>query len=195
MLYKMFKSSATNMVPCYGISKDNEGNYIMVMKFMEEGNLKEYLKNNYKKLDFYRKPRFLKQIITGLKDIHRKELVHKDFHSGNIIVGESGMEHNKKIECKITDLGLCQPVDETDGNKVFGVLPYVAPEVLCNKPYTPKADIYSLGIIMYEILTGLPPFYNEAHDFNLTLKICQGVRPQFPQQVKYPQILVDLIKR
>src|ERR1043166_5027920 len=109
----MFRSSVTNMVPCYGISKDEEGNYIMVMEFMKEGNLKEYLKKNYKELDFYagrtysgEKSKFhlLQQIITGLKDIHRKGLVHRDFHSGNIIIDRK--------ECKITDLGLCQPVNE-----------------------------------------------------------------------------------
>src|SRR5436305_14261828 len=110
MLYKMFKSEVSNMVPCYGISKDKEGNYIMVMKFMAGGNLKEYLKKNYKELKFYDKNgknsklHYLQQIITGLKDIHRKKLVHRDFHSGNIIV--------EGRKCHITDLGLCQPVDE-----------------------------------------------------------------------------------
>jgi len=73
------------MVPCYGISKDTEGNYIMVMKYMNEGNLREYLRKN-RELDFYYKLKFLKQITQGLKDIHRKHLVHRDFHSGNIIV-------------------------------------------------------------------------------------------------------------
>jgi len=74
-------------------------------------------------------------------------------------------------------------------------MPYVAPEVLRGQPYTQKADIYSLGMIMYEVLTGYPPFTNESHDTNLALKIVQGTRPQFPQQVKYPQLLIDLIKK
>src|SRR5690349_4211798 len=106
MLYKMFKSEATNMVPCYGISRNLEGNYIMVMKFMEEGNLKEYLKNNYQNLKLYdekeaerysRKSKLdlLQQIITGLKDIHRKGLIHQDFHSGNIIIDETGSESDE----------------------------------------------------------------------------------------------------
>ncbi|CAG8527739.1 1693_t:CDS:2 [Scutellospora calospora] len=72
---------------------DKEGNYIMVMEFMNEGNLREYLKKNYQKLDFkddYKCPKlyFLQQITQGLKDIHRKKLVHRDFHSGNIIIDE-----------------------------------------------------------------------------------------------------------
>ena len=194
MLYKMFKSEVSNMVPCYGISKESKtGNYIMVMKFMQESNLKEFIKKNYQELKLYDdshgkdKLKFLKQIIQGLKDIHRKGLVHRDFHSGNIIV-----DYDK---CHITDLGLCQPVNEINKDQVYGVMPYVAPEVLRGQTYTMASDIYSFGIIMYEILTGLPPFYNESHDTNLALKICQGVRPEFPEQIKYPQLLIDLIKQ
>ena len=201
MLYKRFKSSVTSMVPCYGISRDLEGNYIMIMKFMKEGNLKEYLKKNYKELKLYddrnSKLHFLQWIVTGLKDIHRKKLVHRDFHSGNIVVDET---ERKTIQCKITDLGLCKPANETNKDSVYGVLTYVAPEVLQNKPYTMASDVYSLGMIMYEVITGLPPFYGEEHDTNLALKICQGVRPSFSnpkttEQIKYPQLLVDLIKK
>jgi len=178
------------MVPCYGISKDREGNYIMVMKYMKEGSLREFLRNNY--LDFYSeyggsKLRFLKQITQGLKDIHRKKLVHRDFHSGNIVVGS---------ECHITDLGLSKPVNEAQTeNTIYGLMPYMAPEVLKGEKYTQKSDIYSLGMVMHELITGLPPYIEQAHDTNLALMIIQGIRPQFPQQVKYPQILVDLIKK
>ncbi|KLL05309.1 MAG: hypothetical protein MRERV_2c031 [Mycoplasmataceae bacterium RV_VA103A] len=197
-LYKMFRSSVSNMAPCYGISQDKEGNYIMVMEFMKEGNLREYLKKNHKELEFCdvgeygyiktNKLLFLKQISQGLKDIHRKNLVHRDFHSGNIIVDD--------YNCRITDLGLSKPVDEakTDHN-IYGLMPYVAPEVLQGQLYTPKADIYSLGMIMYEIITGIPPYAEQAHDTDLALQICQGIRSQFPPQVKYPQLLIDLITK
>ncbi|RIA83260.1 kinase-like domain-containing protein, partial [Glomus cerebriforme] len=157
-LYKMFKSEVSNMVPCYGISKDPEGNYIMVMKYMEKGNLRDYLrKRDYFSLED--KFRLLKHIIQGLKDIHRKKLVHRDFHSGNIIVdviNEGG--HDEENVCRITDLGLSKLADEKDNSQVYGVMPYMAPEVLRGEPYTQKSDVYSLGMIMYEIVTDLPPF-------------------------------------
>ncbi|KLL04571.1 MAG: hypothetical protein MRERV_17c006 [Mycoplasmataceae bacterium RV_VA103A] len=186
-LYKMFRSSVSKMVPCYGISKDTEGSYIMVMKYMWGGNLRECLRKN-RELDLKSKLEFLKQIIQGLKDIHRKHLVHRDFHSGNIIVDEYGRS-------SITDLGLSKPADEKDDNQVYGIIPYVAPEVLMGNSYTQAADIYSLGMIMYEIITGIPPFAEQAHDTDLALKIIRGERPQFPKQVKYPQLLIDLIKQ
>jgi len=188
------------MVPCYGISKDKESNYIMVMEYMEKGNLREYLRKNYRKLEFYDvdssygniksvKLNFLKQITQGLKDIHRKKLVHCDFHSGNIVVDEYS-------SCHITDLGLSKPVNEVkQEGKIYGLMPYVAPEVLSGEPYTQASDIYSLGMIMYEVITNHPPFYNESHDVNLALQICQGIRPQFPPKIKYPQLLIDLITR
>src|SRR6185437_4005042 len=179
MLYKMFRSEVSNLVPCYGISRDREGNYILVMEYMPEGNLKEYLKKNYRNLKFERKLNYLKQISQGLKDIHRKHLVHRDLHSGNIVVDK---EYSRHI-CRIIDLGLCQPVDEKNNNKVFGVMPYVAPEVLRGERYTPVSDVYSWGIIAYEILTCLPPFTTQAHDTELALKICRGERPQFPSQL------------
>ena len=152
----MFRSSVSQMVPCYGISRDREGNYIMVMEYMKEGNLREYLRKNYQKLKFYDKKfgngklRFLQQITQGLKDIHRKKLVHRDFHSGNIVVHGDDI-----IGCRITDLGLSQPVNEAaTEHTIYGLMPYMAPEVLMGQPYTQKSDIYSLGMIMYEIITG-----------------------------------------
>ena len=96
------------------------------------------------------------------------------------------------FKCYITDLGLCKPVDEQDENEIHGVLPYVAPEVLRGKTYTKSADIYSFGILAYEMLSGLPPYYNLPHDEFLALKICQGLRPKF-NNVKLPLLLQNLI--
>ena len=170
---------------------------------MQAGNLREYLRKNYRELRFYddssifkksSKLRFLQQITRGLKDIHRKKLMHRDFHSGNIVV-DKGIFDNE-YNCHITDLGLSKPIDEKESeNTIYGLMPYMAPEVLKGEPYTQKSDIYSLGIIMYEVLTCLLPYAKQAHDTNLALMIIQGTKPQFPDQVKYPQLLVDLIKQ
>ncbi|CAI2182458.1 9780_t:CDS:2 [Funneliformis geosporum] len=127
-----------------------------------------------------------KNYLMGLKEIHKKGLIHRDLHIGNILNHGIGLTY-------ITDLGLCQPVNEADKDKIYGVLPYVAPEVLRRKPYTRAADIYSFGIVAYEILSGFPPYYEYAHDEFLATKICQGLRPNFT--IKIPQLLEDLIKR
>ncbi|CAI2181927.1 11763_t:CDS:1, partial [Funneliformis geosporum] len=120
-----------------------------------------------------------------LKEIHEKGYVHKDLHPGNILI-------YSRWECRITDLGLCQPVsNQSDKQNVYGVIPYVAPEVLKGKDYTPESDIYSFGIIAHEMLNELPTYHDLPHDVFLVMKICKGLRPKFKRKV--PRLLEQLI--
>jgi len=88
----------------------------------------------------------------------------------------------------------CQPPSKeyTKGEKkdIYGVLPYVAPELLKEKEYSKASDIYGFGIIMIEILSEEPPYNDQAHGTELTYKIYKGKRPQIP-----PRILEKLILR
>ena len=65
-------------------------------------------------------------------------------------------------------MGLCKPVDynilENTNNNIYGILPYIAPEILRGQNYTKAADVYSFGIIMYEVFSGLPLYHNVSHD-------------------------------
>jgi len=79
----------------------------------------------------------------------------------------------------ISDLGLCWNNTSVAGNgktTVKGVLPYVAPEVLRGKPYTRAADVYSVGMIMYELWSGRPPLEEKDYDVSLAVDICSGKR-------------------
>ena len=96
----------------------------------------------------------------------------------------------------ISDLGLCKPINyysSTDKNDIYGVLPYVAPEVLRGNPYTPASDIYSFGMIMWEFMSGVSPFDDRAHDLQLSLSICKGKRPEIIENT--PQCYIDLMKK
>ncbi|GES80860.1 kinase-like domain-containing protein [Rhizophagus clarus] len=97
---------------------------------------------------------------------------HKNVHSGNILQDDE--------DSYISNLESAGPSNKqrTD-NKIFGVLPYIAPEVLYGEPYTLSSDIYSFGVIMAEISSEKPPFYERKHDTNLASEICNGVRPEF----------------
>jgi serine/threonine protein kinase len=182
------------VVKCYGISQDpRTKNYTMIMQYIPEGDLRKYLDNNYKKLTFMSKLDQLIDITAGLKSIHEKGLFHKDFHSGNIL--NEVVFNIGKYRSYITDLGLSRPANkDDDGTEVFGRLPYVSPEVLNKKRYTLVADIYSWGIITTELFSGLPPYHDIAHDVNLAIKICQGLRPNL-NDIKIPQLLKDLIEK
>ncbi|RIA94520.1 kinase-like domain-containing protein [Glomus cerebriforme] len=91
-------------------------------------------------------------------------------------------------------MGLCGEVDNMDETKIYGVMPYVAPEVLRGKPYTQAADVYSFGMIMYFIATGKQPFSDRAHDEILVLSICNGIRPEI-NEPEAPKCYIDLMKR
>src|SRR5437667_11531484 len=95
----------------------------------------------------------------------------------------------------IGDLGLCQQVvDKKDNpNKIYGVIPYLAPEVLSKKPYTQKSDVYSFGMIMWEFTTGKKPFHDRSHNHYLILDILKGERPQITNDT--PKFYAELMKK
>ncbi len=117
----------------------------------------------------------LHSIISGHNAI---QMVHCDFHHGNIL----NSKFYSKYTLSISDLGLCKPVEYFQStfqkNDIYGVLPFVAPEVLRGKPYTLASDIYSFSIIMWEFTSGILPFDDRAHDFQLSLSTCKGERPE-----------------
>src|SRR6266511_3689801 len=94
----------------------------------------------------------------------------------------------------IGDLGLCQKlVDKKDDqNEIFGVVPYIAPEVLSGKPHTQRSDIYSFGMIMWEYATGKKPFYNRSHNHGLIPDVLEGKRPEISKDT--PEFYIDLMK-
>ncbi|CAB4426082.1 unnamed protein product [Rhizophagus irregularis] len=178
------------IIKLYGITQDPETkDYIIVMDYAKDGSLRNYLNTNFNKLNWEIKIKYLCCIASGLENIHNNELIHRDLHIGNIL---------KNYEViHITDMGLCKPADynasENATNNIYGVLSYIAPEILRGQNYTKAADIYSFGIIMYEVISGLPPYHDISNDRILSIKICQGLRPMF--NIKVPQLIVHLIKR
>ncbi|CAI2182998.1 8391_t:CDS:2 [Funneliformis geosporum] len=92
----------------------------------------------------------------------------------------------------ISDLRLCKtiPFQKSD---IYGVLPFVTSEVLRGEPYSFANDIYSFAMIMWEFISGVLPFDNQAHDFQLALDICKGKRPEIIENT--PQCYINLMKR
>ncbi|CAB4414705.1 unnamed protein product [Rhizophagus irregularis] len=176
-----------DVVHCYGITQDpNTKEYMMVLYYCKDGNLRNYLNKSEKYIDYGSKIDKLQQIARGLLDIHITEKVHKDFHSGNILYNNASLPF-------ISDLGMCQPANKKSVKEegIYGVLPYMAPEVLREHQYTKAADIYSFGIIMNEFLSEEIPYGDISHDEFLAVKICKGQRPKISEDV--PKLLADLI--
>ncbi|EXX71395.1 Mkk2p [Rhizophagus irregularis DAOM 197198w] len=156
----------------YGMTKDPETEeYMMVVQFAE-GNLRNFLSNNFNNLLWKDKIRYLQGMAVDLKYLHKLGYCHQDLHSGNIL--------QIFDQSYISDFGLSRPSDKQKlNNKLCGVLPYIAPEVLNGSTYTSASDIYSFGVIMTELSSGKPPFYDKKHDLSLLLAICNKLRPEF----------------
>jgi serine/threonine protein kinase len=141
---------------------------MIVMRLMCKGSLRsnltiiKYIDEKYTGLSI---------AAAALSILHKCNLAHGDFHSGNILLDDDCSTH-------ISDFGLSRPVNQTNLNEIYGIIPYIAPEVLRGKPYTKAADIYSFGIIMWELTSGVPAFNDRSHDFILSLEICEGLRPK-----------------
>jgi serine/threonine protein kinase len=165
----------------------------MVTDYMNRGNLREYLEQRGKELSFKDRLEILQSnAATSLKVIGWSRLTHRDLHSGNILLDD--------YKSLASDLGFSQPASyQKEEGKIFGVFPYVAPEVLQGGPYTQASDIYSFGIIMYEVFANAYPYADQDQSTEtskdlLIEKICkQGLRPSI-DEVPIPQLLKDLIK-
>src|SRR6266536_3818541 len=147
--------------------------FMMIIKFADEGNLRSSLSNNFNNILWKNKISLLQNVSTDLRDLHKLGYFHKDFHSGNIL-------RTSDIFTYVSDFGLSGPANEQKSDdKVYGVMPYIAPEVLNGEAYTSSSDIYSFGVVMAELSSGKPPFYNKKHNLSLALAICNGLRPEF----------------
>ncbi|RHZ86334.1 hypothetical protein Glove_52g88 [Diversispora epigaea] len=178
----------------YGITQDPETHsYMMVLDYAKDGNLREYLKINFNNINWFQKFLNLWELSHKLMNIHELDIVHQDFHPGNILSSDF-----KSLDIMISDFGLSKLIGKDPNNpekkNIFGVLPYIAPEVLSgDEEYTKAADVYSFGIVAYEIVTGFPPYPDIPHDNDLALKICNGLRPKIPFNT--PKLFTRMIMR
>ena len=149
---------------------------MMIIQFADQGNLRSVLSSYFDNIFWKSKIYLLWQLTIDLKYLHKLGYFHKDLHSGNILQNDIG----RYSKTYISDFGLSGPSNEQKSvDKIYGVLPYISPEVLNGGSYTTSSDIYSFGVIMAEVSSGKPPFYEKKHDVSLALEICNGLRPEF----------------
>ncbi|GES82587.1 kinase-like domain-containing protein [Rhizophagus clarus] len=177
-----FNTIVGHVLRCFGISRwEDTGDFIVVTSYAKDGNLRQYIRKNFVNFSWIERLITLKDIAEGLEIIHNSGYVHRDLHTGNIL------RHGSWT--MISDLGLTWRQDSTTTGKLYGVLPYIAPEILSGDQYSSASDIYSFAMIMYEVASGKIPYYNE--DIN-PIKIIQGSRPELPPAT--PFIYTELMK-
>ncbi|CAB5208741.1 unnamed protein product [Rhizophagus irregularis] len=181
-----------HIIRTYGFTRDPKfDDYILVMQFASGGDLHNWIQQNFTKITWNKqKLAILWQISEGLETIHKANYVHRDFHSGNILFD---LSNNKRHQWQIGDLGLTQPTNKTSNNEIYGVIPYIAPEIFKGSSFSKKSDVYCMGMIMWELTTGCKPFSNVEHDINLVYKILDGERPEITEDT--PECFAKLMKK
>ncbi|EXX60456.1 Bck1p [Rhizophagus irregularis DAOM 197198w] len=185
--YQILSNGNNHSVSKYfGITQDPiTKDMIIIMPYYSSGDLIHYLSNNFYNINWWTKLSRLFYIIYGLIEIHRAKIIHRDLHSGNIFFD--------KNFAYIGDLGISRSATESNNdNEKYGIIPYMAPEIFQEQKYTEASDIYSFGMIMWEFMTGRRPFWEEIHDIELIIKICDGLRP--PIVTNAPEGYIELMK-
>ncbi len=121
---------------------------------------------------------YMLQIIDAVSDIHFKEVLHNDLKPDNIFLLRDG-------NIKIGDLGIASHVGEKNDKEIIGSLNYLAPEVIVSKKYSYQSDIYSLGVILYEFLTGRYPFIGSDSKSIMEAHI-KGELPSIKKYISLP---------
>jgi serine/threonine protein kinase len=161
---------------------------MIVMPYYNSGDLIHYITKVFYEIKWEEKLRNLMEIIIGLMNIHSVDIIHRDLHSGNIFFDST----NSAI---IGDLGISKSATESiddNNNENYGIIPYMATEIFQGQKYTKASDIYSLGMIMWELMTGRRPFWNRNHDTELIIDICDGLRPSIVTNA--PEGYIELMK-
>ncbi|EXX57870.1 Ssk22p [Rhizophagus irregularis DAOM 197198w] len=181
-----------HIIRVHGVTKDPKlSDYMLVMQYASGGDLHNWLQKEFADITWNKeKLAILWQISEGLETIHKANYIHRDFHSGNILYDFSS---TKRYQWLIGDLGLSQPADNTSSNnEIYGVIPYIAPEIFRGSTFSKETDVYCMGMIMWELTTGCKPFANVEHDIILIFKILDGEQPEITEDT--PECYANLMK-
>jgi eukaryotic-like serine/threonine-protein kinase len=176
--------SHPNIVCIFDRGESDEGTYYIAMEYLTGGTLKEriLLRGAFP-------PRtavaVAAQIAEALEAAHQDGVVHRDVKPDNILITESG-------DVKVTDFGIARAASSskmTNTGTILGTAHYVSPEQAMGDPVGPQSDLYSLGVVLYEMLTGEPP-YDADNPLGIAMKHVNGhlrppreIDPSIPQGI------------
>ena len=179
--------SHQNIVEVYDVGEE-DGNHYIVMEFIEGKTLKQLLKKR-ESLTLTEVIDIMTQLTDGIAHAHESYIIHRDIKPQNIMIEDNGL-------IKITDFGIAQALNATQltqTNSVMGSVHYLPPEQASGKGSTIKSDIYSLGILMYELLTGNVPFKGD-NAVEIALKHMKDKIPSIRKQnPSIPQAVENIL--
>ncbi|GAJ38691.1 Stk1 family PASTA domain-containing Ser/Thr kinase [Saccharococcus caldoxylosilyticus] len=159
-----------NIVSIYDVGED-EGVYYIVMEYVRGCTLKQYI-HQHAPLPVPKALHIMEQLTSAIAHAHENGVIHRDIKPQNILIDENG-------DVKVTDFGIAVALSSTtitQTNSVLGSVHYLSPEQARGGVTTEKSDIYSLGIVMFELVTGRLPFSGESA-VSIVLKHLQAETP------------------
>lgn len=183
---------------CIEHKRDEEGVFMIVTELMQKGSLRDLIDKTYHgPLPIEKTLRYATHVALGMSYLHHFNVIHRDLKADNVLINQHDI-------AKIADLGLSREINIDHGMTIMAGTPkWEAPEVLANSKrkgdssktsrYSKEADVYSYGMTLYEMVSGLQPFA-EIHDiFELKKAVCdKHKRPKIPPTCPVP--LANLIK-
>ena len=177
--------SHPNIVEVYDVGETNKKNYI-VMEYVPGKTLKQLIKQRGA-INTTEAINIMKQLVSATAHAHHNDIIHRDIKSQNVLIKDDGT-------VKLSDFGIASTGDSnqqlTQTDTVMGSVHYLAPELARGKPATVQSDIYSLGIVFFEMLTGDVPFHADTavqialkhmHD---DIPSVRAFNPNIPQSVE-----------
>lgn len=179
--------SHNNIVSVYDVGFEENMHYI-VMEFVEGESLKDYIKRKGV-LKLNEACNIISQLLAGLQHAHEHGIIHRDIKPHNILLGKDG-------RAKVTDFGIAVGMSDVTmtyntSSRIMGSVHYISPEQVQGKAVTEKSDIYSAGVVFYEMLTGRLPYMGET-PISIAMQHVQGelilphqVNPNVPMAISY----------
>jgi fyn-related kinase len=171
-----------NVLQLYGICSMEKPVYI-ITELMKHGSLLEYLRNERASLKLSQLISMAQQVAEGMAYLEELRYIHRDLAARNVLVGDG-------LICKISDFGLTQSVEEAkskalDGSSTKFAIKWTAPEALLHNNFSVKSDIWSFGILLYEIITyGRFPYAGMTNE-EVMRKLEQDYRMPQPKECSY----------
>ena len=179
--------SHSNIVAVYDVGFEENMHYI-VMEFVEGESLKEYIRRKGA-IPVPEACNIITQILAGVQHAHEHGIIHRDLKSHNILLSKDG-------RAKVTDFGIAVGMSDVTltyntSSRIMGSVHYISPEQVQGQAVTEKSDIYSVGVIFYEMLTGRLPFLGET-PISIAMQHVQGelilphqINPKVPMGISY----------
>ena len=187
-VHNLTQLSHENIVNVYDVTEDGDDHFFIVMEYINGPTLNEYIKQ-HQPLDINTVINFTEQIINGIEHAHEHRIVNRDVKPQNVLVCE---DHTLKV----LDFGIAKALSETTmthTNSVLGTVQYLSPEQARGENTDKTTDVYSIGIVLYELLMGEPPFKGETA-ISVAIQHIQSAIPNISEtREDVPQALSNVV--